>query len=351
MKFTSSGRRGLQRIVVCFPQVPFVRGGAELHVESLCLELKGRGFTVDMVKLPFCWDKSHLLQNVLIWRLVHIAGDLVIGTKFPSYFVKYPNKVIWLFHQHRPVYDLYGTKYSEFGHESGDEEIRGVIHGGDTKAIREAKRVFTVSQNVSRRLVRYNGIQAEPLYHPSPFYKYLHFEEFGDFIFLPTRLELNKRPRLLLEAMRATRSDVRCLIAGSGPLEVSLRKDIERWGLNGRVKLIDWVSDPGDLSRLYARCLAVFYAPYDEDYGYVTLEAFCSKKPVITTTDAGGVLEFVTDQETGFVVESSPEALAERIDLLAERRGLCKLMGQAGYERVKDISWDKVIPQLVEERP
>lgn len=335
------------KIAVCFPQIPFTRGGAELCAESLCLELKERGFTADMVQLPFTWNKPHLLKNVLIWRLVSIAADLVIATKFPSYAVKHPNKVIWLPHQHRMVYDLYGTKYSEFGHDPRDEEIRRMILKADTKVIQEAKRIFTISQNVSRRLAKYNGIQAEPLYHPSPYRKYLHFEEFGDFIFLPTRLEMNKRPGLLLEAMKATRSSVRCLIAGTGTLAASLQNDIERWGLNDRVKLLGWVSDPAELCRLYARCLAVFYAPYDEDYGYVTLEAFCSKKPVITTTDAGGVLEFVTDQETGFAVESAPEVLAEKIDLLAERPELCRLMGQAGYERVKNISWDGVIEQLV----
>ena len=302
-----------------------------------------------MVTIPFCWDKPHLLQNALSWRLAHVTADLVIGTKYPSYFVKHPNKIVWLFHQHRAVYDLYGTEYSEFSREAGDDRIRQAVWDGDTRTIQEAGKVFSVSQNVSRRLAKYNGIHAEPLYHPSPFYRHLHFEEYGDFVFLPTRLELNKRPGLLLEAMKLTRSRVNCVIAGSGSLDASLRKDIERSGLNGRVKLLGWISDPVELAALYARCLAVFYGPYDEDYGYVSLEAFSSRKPVITTHDAGGVLEFVRDEETGLIVGADPREIADRIDRLAESADLCKRLGEAGHDSIAGISWDAVIRRLVGE--
>ena len=30
------------------------------------------------------------------------------------------------------------------------------------------------------------------------------------------------------------------------------------------------------------------FAPFDEDYGYVTLEAFEARKPVVTASDSGG---------------------------------------------------------------
>jgi len=338
---------GSRRIAVCLPQTPFLRGGAELHAESLCRELNQRGFSAELVTVPFSWDKEHLLQNALNWRLVHLNADVVIGTKFPSYFVKHPNKIVWLFHQHRPVYDLYGTEYSPFGADPGDDEARRAVCSADTRAIREARHVFSVSRNVAGRLAQYNAIQAEPLYHPSPFHRHLRFEEYGDFVFLPTRLELNKRPGLLVEAMAHTRSGAKCVIAGNGSLAGALRKDIERWGLAERVTLLDWITDPLELAEFYARCFAVFYGPYDEDYGYVTLEAFGSRKPVLTTVDAGGVLEFVTDAQTGFVTEVDPEAIARRIDELAESRRLCRRLGEAGYDSVQDISWDQVIRRLI----
>jgi len=339
--------RGRQSIAVCFPQVPFMTGGAELHVQSLCAELRQRGFSVELVTVPFCWDKPHLLQNALAWRLTHLNADVVIGTKFPSYYVKHPNKIVWLFHQHRAAYDLYGTDYSDFGREPGDEEIRAAVHEGDTRMIAEARKLFSVSRNVSRRLARYNGIVAEPLYHPSPFYRQLYFQEYGDFVFLPTRLELNKRPGLLIDAMRRTRSGVSCVIAGTGSLETALHREVERAGLGDRVRFVGWISDPAELCALYARCRAVFYGPYDEDYGYVTLEAFASHKPMLTTSDAGGVLEFVSDDETGYVTEADADAIADRIDRLAESPRLCARLGDAGHDRVAEISWDHVIRQLI----
>ena len=63
-----------------------------------------------------------------------------------------------------------------------------------------------------------------------------------------------------------------------------------------------------DLLALYAGCRAVLYAPLDEDYGYVPVEAFLSQRPVITTGDAGGPLEFVEDGVDGLVRPPEPEA-------------------------------------------
>ena len=61
------------------------------------------------------------------------------------------------------------------------------------------------------------------------------------------------------------------------------------------------------------RCLAVFYAPIDEDLGYVPFEAFLAEKPVVTTRDAGGPLEVVEDRRTGLVCEPTPGAVAEAL--------------------------------------
>jgi glycosyltransferase involved in cell wall biosynthesis len=114
------------------------------------------------------------------------------------------------------------------------------------------------------------------------------------------------------------------------------------------VELLGWVDDERLLD-LYAGSLAVFYAPFDEDYGYVTVEAFKSGKPVLTAADAGGVLEFVSDGETGFVcAPDGPQAFAERIDRLYADRDLAARLGAAGRRRVAGIHWDHVIQQLTE---
>ena len=142
---------------------------------------------------------------------------------------------------------------------------------------------------------------------------------------------------------------LRCVkIAGSGPLEGELRKQIVGLGVEDRVELLGFVA-PEDLVSLYAGCRAAYYAPLNEDYGYVTVESFLSRKPVVTTTDAGGPLEFVSAGETGLVAEPGPEAIAAAIDeLWALPEARLREMGEAGLLRVRDINWDRVIDELTE---
>jgi glycosyltransferase involved in cell wall biosynthesis len=92
----------------------------------------------------------------------------------------------------------------------------------------------------------------------------------------------------------------------------------------------------------------VIFPPLDEDYGYVTLEAMLSSKPVLTCRDSGGSLEFVVHQETGLIVEPEPEAVAHAIDRLYEDRCLAQAWGKAGKDRYlsMNISWDTVVERL-----
>ena len=148
--------------------------------------------------------------------------------------------------------------------------------------------------------------------------------------------------------MKRVRSGARLKIAGQGPVEGELRKQIEGLGIGDRVDLLGYVG-ADDLLDLYARCRAALYVPLNEDYGYVTVEAFLSGKPVVTTTDSGGPLEFVTDGETGVVAAPAPEALAAAIDeLWGQPESRLRALGAAGQERVAGITWDGVIDRFTE---
>ena len=93
--------------------------------------------------------------------------------------------------------------------------------------------------------------------------------------------------------------------------------------------------------------VGLIYVPYDEDYGYVTLEAFLAGKPVITATDSGGTLEFVRDEHNGFVCAPEPEAVGRAIARLAANPGLAAELGERGRARAAQITWDGVVEQLV----
>ncbi|WP_054694960.1 glycosyltransferase family 4 protein [Syntrophomonas palmitatica] len=343
-----------KRILITFAGVPFIKGGAEVCVESLYNQLKYRGYQVETINLPFQWEpKSELIKNMVMWRLLQlnqIAGtlvDLVIATKFPSYMIKHPNKVTWLFHQHRAIYDLYGTPYSDFNpNDPNDIIIRNQIIAADNKTLAESKSIFTIADNTTKRLKYFNKLDARTLYHPPKHYGRYYCEQYGDYILSVGRLEGLKRVELLIKAMQYTDKQVKCLIAGTGGLASYLKNLVVELKLDNRVKLLGFVEDE-ELLKLYARCFAVFFAPYDEDYGYITLESFLSKKPVITCRDSGGVMEFAEHGINSLVAETpEPEVFGEYINRFYANRTLSKEYGQNGFDKVKNINWDYVIDHL-----
>ena len=118
-------------------------------------------------------------------------------------------------------------------------------------------------------------------------------------------------------------------------------------GLRGSSRRSSARSTTISLIELYRDALAVVYPPFDEDFGYVTLEAFLARKPVVTAIDSGGPNEFVVDGVNGFVCAPEPAALADAINRLAADRRRAAAIGDAGYERAAQVTWDGVIEKLV----
>ena len=266
--------------------------------------------------------------------MVPLDCDLVITTNFPSYYAKHPRKVSWLTHQHRGAYDAADAAWSDFGLDDISLETQRLLTEWDNRALEEHSHIYTISQVVTDRLARFNGLRQHPALPPGArCTTTLHEGPFGDYVFSPTRLENNKRPQLTVEALAHCSSSVRGVVAGRGSMQDELRAIVDRAGMADRVDLAGFVSDER-LVELYAGCLAVVYPPADEDYGYVTLQAFKAGKPVITAKDSGGVLEWVEDGVNGFVTDGSPEAIGDAIDKLAADPELAARMGAAGHERV-----------------
>jgi glycosyltransferase involved in cell wall biosynthesis len=343
----------IRTVVVCEAQVPFVEGGAEIHVRSLVAQLKARGFLVERVALPFKWyPKQEILAHAAAWRMIDLSEsngrpiDLVIGTKFPSYFVRHPNKVAWLIHQYRAAYELCGTPYSDFDHTEGDVGLRASLIDLDTKMLGECRRLFTNAGNTAGRLAKFNGLTAEPLYHPPHLASRLRTGEYGDYVLSVGRLESVKRADLLIKAMAHVDRPLSLVLAGDGTERQNLEALAGRLGVGDRVRFLGAVPDD-QLIELYADAAVVAYVPFDEDFGYVTLESFLSAKPVVTLRDSGGPLEFVEDGVNGAVVESTPETLAEAINRYAGDKLLAASHGAAGRARAAAVTWDGVIEKLV----
>ncbi|MHC1749539.1 MAG: glycosyltransferase family 4 protein [Cellulosilyticaceae bacterium] len=344
-----------KKIAICAAQVPFVRGGAELLVEELQKNLILRGYDTEIIQLPYKWyPREQILNSTLAWRFLDLNEsngqkiDLVIPTKFPSYTINHPNKVVWLIHQFRQIYDQYGTQYSDFKIDDYfDNSIRNQVIEIDNKVLKESRKIFTIANNTTNRLHKYNALEAETLYHPPKHVGKYYSDRYENYILSVGRLESVKRVDLLIKALKYCDKNITAVIGGKGPYEEELKKLAKKEGVADRVKFLGFIED-NHMLELYANAMGVFFAPFDEDYGYITLEAFLSKKPVITTVDAGGPLEFVTDNESGFICNVSEQQIGEKIQYLYSHKEICKELGTMGYNTVKDITWDNVIDRLTE---
>lgn len=342
-----------KKVAVLHAQVPFVRGGAEVMVENLTRQLRLRGYDADLISIPFKWyPYDSLLDSYLMWRMADLYEsngekiDLMIALKAPTFMAQHPNKVVWLMHQHRVAYNLRDNAMAGGFNTvpNGGQMIERVTHM-DNMGILEAKSLYAISKNVATRLREYNGISATPLYHPPALEGRYYAGEFGDYILSVGRLDRTKRVDLLISALPYCSKNIGAIIAGKGAERDNLQKLAVKLGVEARVKFLGFVPDE-DILKLYSNALAVCFPPIDEDYGYITLEAFLSKKPILTCHDSGGVLEFARQGENALIVDYDAEQMGACFDRLYQNKRLAREMGEHGYKMVKDISWDNVIDVL-----
>src|SRR5262245_22548681 len=274
--------------------------------------------------------------------------DQVISLRFPGYAVQHPNHVLWLNHRMREYYDLWDQFSSHLTWKQGIKERarRSLIHGVDKYLFNRMQRRFVISATVQSRLRKFGGIQSSVLYPPPPQRDYRH-DRYGDCIFGVSRLSPLKRFDLVLRALaEPAAASIRCIIAGEGAEAAPLHTLSQHLGIEDRVKFIGRISDAEMVDHL-ARCRAVVFPPFNEDYGFVTVEAFMCGKPVITCTDSGGPPELVRDGQSGYVTAPTPEALAVAMRRLIDDRNLAARMGETGYAMATQMTWSKAIQQLL----
>lgn len=340
------------RIAVCSPQSALVTGGLERLCHELRVQFERRGHQVEAVRMPLAaHSKSAVVRSVLEWRLADLTKtsggyDVVIATAFPSYYLQHPRKVTWLVAQFRFIYDLADTEFTR-AEWLQDEQWRSALRDADAAALSESSRLLSISDNVGRRLQKFNGLHATTVY-PPPFVVHEVSDQFGDFVLSVGRLEALKRHHILIDAMAGLDADARCVIVGTGAEKSALLEQIEARGATGRVVLAGEVSDH-ELRSLYREARAVFTGPYDEDLGLVALEAFAAGKPVITFDDSGGILEFALNGGNAWVTPPDAGHLALALKSVFSDPECCRRYGAAGQRRVAPLNWDDVIATLLAE--
>jgi glycosyltransferase involved in cell wall biosynthesis len=345
----------IRNILICTTQVPFTKGGAESHVEGLRRALEAAGYHAEIAAVPFKWyPPEEIMRGALAWRLLDVTEangkpvDLVVGMKFPAYIVAHPRKVLWILHQYRSAYNLWGTPFDDLSTHPEGGRVREWVRHCDNKFIPEARKVFANSRAVAERLRRYNRIESEPLYHPPPRAERLREGGQGDYVFYPSRLEPQKRQELLIEALAHTRTPVRVVFAGGSADPKHYEALVRKHKVGDKVSLRGFVGED-EIVELYAGALGVCYLPFDEDYGYVTLEAMLSAKPVVVPRDGGGAAEFVEHESEGLICEPEPRPVAACLDRLYTDRDEARRMGRRGRDKLLalDLSWRKVVERII----
>ena len=372
--------------------MPLAIGGAENLWWGLLEHLNRRTeHHADLIKLPTpersFWE---IVDSYRRWAALDVSGyDVVISGKYPAWMAEHPRHVVYLLHPLRGLYDTYPPGWAlrcELPHpevarlvgflERGGEDralltecfdrldalrarddvpdeayalpgplIRQVVHflDGIGRGERAIASSVALSSTVAGRADYFPAGASVPVAHAPSWRDGLHSGR-GSYLFTVSRLDHPKRIDLLIGAMEHVRAQVPLRIAGTGPQEAALR---ELAGGDPRITLTGFLND-ADLADAYAGSLAVLFAPYQEDYGYITLEAMLSAKPVITTTDAGGPTELVQDGVTGLIVDPDPAAIGTAIDRLVSSRRRARRMGKVGLERARRVNWDEVVAKLLD---
>ena len=346
------------RIAVVNSQVPFVNGGAELLASTLNEELRRRKIDSCLVTIPFKWYPNEtLIKNVqACWNIDLTESssnkiDKVICLKYPIYCISHPEKIIWLCHQHRPVYDMWNRDVGGCANTPENRKLRSFIKFSDNEAFQKAKRVYSISNNVAKRLYRYNNFESEVLYPPLKLeLNDFQHTEYDKIILCPSRINRLKRQHIIAEAFCRVKSSFKLIFTGIIEDQMyfdEINQIVRKYNRESDVKFLGFIPT-NELSRLYKSCGFVIFIPYDEDYGYITVESMANKKAVICSNDSGGVNEFIEHEKNGYVVSPVVLELSDAIMKMVSNNNFKKL-GTAAFDKFKslNITWDKAIEKLI----
>lgn len=341
-------------VLVLSNMAPFVWGGAEELCTHLVRNLRLHGVNAEAFRIPFAWNPpERVLDEMLIARSLRLWNvDRVIALKFPAYLVPWHTKVVWLLHQFRQSYDLFDSGLSHVPATPEGDGLRAAIRNADNSAFAEATALFANAPVTAERLRRYNGFEAAVLAPPLNDPELFNGGAAEGYVLAAGRVNGGKRQDLLIRALRHA-PGVRLVIAGppdSAADANMLRRLAVAESVEDRLTLDLRLLPRPELAAIVNGASAVAYLPIDEDsVGYVTMEAFHAGKPVLTTTDSGGVRQLVKDGETGWVTAPSPEALGRALREAAADAGRAALFGAAGREALSrmGLSWPRVVEQLL----
>lgn len=345
----------MSRIVVVTSHPLFAAGGHLVIARALVTALEEFGHEASVILTPQNRFGRQGAAYLSTWLMdlgqAHdgSAVDQVISLRYPSYAVRHQRHVCWLNHRMREYYDQWPRFAQSLSWRARTKERarRALIHAADRYFLDNCvTRLYAQSHTIQSRLARWGRLSAEVLHPPPPPRSY-RCDRYGDYVLVASRLTPLKRVHLVLDALRQPAAQmVRCVVVGDGESRDSLVELAKEYGLEARVTFTGQVSE-AELLDHFARCRAVCFPATEEDYGLVTVEAFASRKAVITCTDSGGPTELVHNETNGLVVQPTASALAVALARVSEDAALAESFGAAAVQQVIAMTWERALARLL----
>lgn len=319
-------------------------GGAEQLFQGLLEGVRAIGCTAELIYIPADEPSFEaILNNHARCSTLDLSRfDVVVSTKAPTYAIRHPAHVIYLVHTVRVFDDMFEDQFIAPTLENFQE--RATLHALEFEPLLHAKSRLSIGKEIADRLYRWRGMHADVL-HPPLASNSFRQGPTGDYFFLPGRLHRWKRVDLVIKAVRASSYPLKLKIAGAGEGEAELKQIAED---DPRIEFLGRI-DEEQLVNLYAGALAVPFMPLREDFGYITLEAFASGKPVVTCTDSGEPTRLVQHGYNGLICQPDPLAVMQALETLYSDRDFAAEMGRQGAQVAADMpAWPEVAQRLID---
>lgn len=286
-------------------------------------------FSIDVVCLdrPGAWAADLRASGIPVHSLWRQAGlDFSMARKLARHFRRAGTRIIhahqctpWFYSAlSRVLFPKPRLLLEEHGRFFPEAENRLRALANRVLVSRLTDRFIAVSQDVARRLQRYEGLDSariEVIYNGVGEVAPLEAEErralrrelgFGDEDFVAGtigRFDEIKNLPMLIESLATACSrapQLRGLLVGDGPVFGAIRSQLQRAGIEARARLTGYRPD----ARRLAQCLDLFIlSSVSEGTSMALLEAMSAGVPVAVTA-VGGNPEIVRDGENGWLVPS-----------------------------------------------